>query len=338
MSGQCVPVTNMPTRNSPFILGFRSIVYALGTGNTVIFKGSEMSPGCHWLITDIFRQAGLPDGVLNYIVHTPAKAAEVTAALIEHPLVRKVNFTGSTAVGRIIGGLAGKNLKPALLELGGKAPAIVWDDADIELAAKECATGSFFHAGQICMSTEKIIVHQGVAERFEQALRHAVEKGWPAGAEVQALITPTARDRNVALVKDAVAKGASLLVDGIEGTTLGGIRPTVVKNVTSEMDIYSTESFGPTVSLIAVGSEDEALRIANDTAYGLTSAVFTEDLRRALRLANRIQAGAVHINGMTVHDEIYLPHGGINASGFGRFNSSNGMDEWLVTKSVTFRK
>lgn len=323
------------SRNAPYILGFRSVVYAIAAGNTCILKGPEFSPRCAWAIGDIFRQAGLPAGVLNVISHSTQNAAAVTKALIEDPRVKKVNFTGSTAVGRIIGSLCGQNLKPCLLELGGKAPAIIWEDADLEKAANACAVGAFLNAGQICMSTERIIVHENIKDAFAKAFANAVNGHW---SNAQVLINKTGVERNKRLVKDAVSKGAELLVGDVEATEEHEtkMKPIVISGVKTEMDLYKTESFGPTVSLITVSTEEEALEIANDTEYGLSSAVFTEDLRRGLRLAKGIETGAVHINGMSVHDESNLPHGGCKSSGYGRFGSS-GLEEWVRTKTITYK-
>jgi acyl-CoA reductase-like NAD-dependent aldehyde dehydrogenase len=290
-----------------------------------------------WALTSCFHEAGLPDGVLNMIIHEPANAAAVTSALIANPDIKKINFTGSTAVGRIIAKQAGEHLKPILLELGGKAPAIVWEDANLDLAAEQCALGAFLFAGQICMATERILVHRNVREEFEKKLAVAIEKFFSSKNDAGVLINATAVERNKKLLRDAVGKGAAVAIGDVdaEETSRTRMRPVVVKNVTPEMDIYRTESFGPTVSLIEIATEEEALHLANDTEYGLTSAIFTEDLRRGLRLAKEIETGAVHINNMTVHDESALPHGGAKASGYGRFNSI-GLDEWVRTKNVTF--
>jgi acyl-CoA reductase-like NAD-dependent aldehyde dehydrogenase len=322
-------------RNAAYILGFRSVAYAIAAGNTTVLKASELSPRCSWAIGDVFREAGLPDGVLNVIAHKPSDAAAVTKALIEHPSVKKLNFTGSTMVGRIIAKLAGENLKPVLLELGGKAPAIVWEDADLKLAAHECALGAFLHSGQICMSTERIIVHKNVVSKFEEEMKAAVQQIFP---EAGVLINKMGVEKNKRLLKDALGKGATLVngsVDTQESTETR-MSPIVVKGITTEMELYHTESFGPTVSMFVIETEEEALRLANDTEYGLSSAIFTEDLRRGLRMAKGIEAGAVHINAMTVHDEPALPHGGAKNSGYGRFGNV-GLDEWVKTKTVTFK-
>lgn len=326
------------SRNATFILGFRAVTYALAAGNTVVFKVSELAPRSLGVIGTVFREAGLPDGVLNLIQHHPDDAAEITKKLIEHPAIKKVNFTGSTAVGRIIAKLAGENLKPVLMELGGKAPAIVLDDADLALAAQGCALGAFMHSGQICMSTDRIIVQKSISDKFVEQLKGAIEAIFPSSGEALVLVSPAGVKKNKTLLKDAASKGAEVIFGDINAVEVAPerMRPVVIRGVKKGMDIYYTEAFGPTVSLIEVEDEKEAIRIANDTEYGLTSAVFTKDLARGLRIARKIESGAVHINAMSVHDEPSLPHGGIKASGWGRFGTS-GIEEWVKTKTITFQ-
>ena len=342
----------------------------------MVLKGSEVSPRVMHAITSVFNDAGLPKGVLNLVSTNRANAPAVTEALIAHPSVKKINFTGSTAIGRIVGKLAGQYLKPIVLELGGKAPAIVWDDANLDLAAEQCSSGAFLNSGQICskyivylifvtylslyqfsifanrdsemapsiatltldiiVSTERIIVPKKISEAFQSKLRETVSKKW-SGAQVH--ISPQAVEKNKRLVQDAASKGASVLYGQIDGeeSTNTHLKPVIVTGITPKMEIYKEESFGATVSLLEVESEEEALRIANDTEYGLSSAVFTEDLRTGFRFAKNIETGAVHINNMSVHDEAALPHGGAKASGYGRFNASAGLEEYFRTKTVTWR-
>ncbi|KAJ5615988.1 hypothetical protein N7537_001102 [Penicillium hordei] len=326
--------------NAPFILGIRAIALPLAAGNTVVFKGSELSPKCFWALGDIFRQAGLPAGCLNVIFHQPSDAPAVTNALIAHQAVRKINFTGSTIVGSIIASTAGKYIKPVLLELGGKASAIVLDDANLDKAAMNCAIGSFMHSGQICMSTERIVVQRSIADEFRQKLTETTEKLFGKDAPALVLVNTAAVTKNKKLVADAVSRGAKLLfgdADASESVNTG-MRPIVVDGVTKEMDMYATESFGPTVSLMVVDTEDEAIALANDTEYGLTAALYTNNLFRGLRVAKQIDSGAVHINSLTVHDEAVLPHGGWKSSGFGRFGGISGYDEFLQTKTVTWQE
>ncbi|KAJ0122746.1 ldehyde dehydrogenase [Diaporthe amygdali] len=324
--------------NAPYILGSRSVIFPIAAGNTAVFKASELSPKTHWGICSVFAEAGLPAGVLNMIVHEPANAAAITSSLIANEHIKKINFTGSTMVGRIIGKLAGEQLKPVLLELGGKAPAIVWDDANLDLAADQCALGAFLNSGQVCMSTERVIVHKAVKDEFEKKFLASIDKFFPSAGDAPVLIHQPAVEKTKKLLKDAKDKGATLLNGDFEAqeSTPTRLRPIVVKGIKEDMDLYKTESFGPTVALFEVDSEEEALRLANDTEYGLTSAVFTEDLRRGLRFAKGIETGACHINSMSIHDESALPHGGAKSSGYGRFNSI-GLDEWVRTKTVTYR-
>lgn len=329
---------NRAHRNGPYILGTRACAYAIAAGNTCILKGSELSPRCFWAIGDIFHQAGLPPGVLNVLYHKPADAAPVTNALIEHAAIKKINFTGSTAVGSIIASKAGKELKPCLMELGGKASAIVCNDADIPHAAFQCALGALVHSGQICMSTERIVVHRSIADKFAAELRAAVEKIYPSDADAPILVAKPAIEKNHKLMADAVAKGAKVLYGDLKARDANAyrMRPIVIADVKKDMDIYYTESFGPTVSLLTVDSDEEAIELANDTEYGLSGAIFTSSLTRGIKMARQIDSGAVHINQMTVHDEPCLPHGGVKASGWGRFNSQNGLDEFLKLKTISF--
>jgi acyl-CoA reductase-like NAD-dependent aldehyde dehydrogenase len=333
--------------NATFILGSRAFTFPLVAGNTVVLKGSEFCPRTFEALVRIFHDAGLPKGVLNFVTSKSEDAAAVTNALIEHPAVRKVNFTGSTAVGRIIASKAGKELKPVVLELGGKASAIVCEDADLDLAVSQCVPGTFMHAGQTCMSTERILVHESLYDKFLSGYKAAVAKLYPDDGPAPLMTMSSTTEKNRSLIDDAISKGAQAFTVGDSSSQSSNaksedsrhprrLRPTILTKVTSEMDIYHTESFGPTVSVLSVKSDDEALSIANDTSYGLSGAVFTKDLRRGLRIAQGLESGAVHINKMTVHDECGLPHGGFKASGWGRFNSQMGVEEFLQTKIVTY--
>ncbi|KAF7552065.1 hypothetical protein G7Z17_g4586 [Cylindrodendrum hubeiense] len=325
--------------NAPYHLGLRSISFALATGNTAILKGAELSPMCYWAIADVFREAGLPNGCLNLIFHSPTDAPVIIDELIANPHVKKVNFTGSTRVGSIIAELAGKHLKPVLMELGGKASAIVLEDANLEQAALHCARGAFMNAGQICMSTERILVHESVAERFQKVLRDTTRQVFGAASDTPVLITAASAKRNHGLVADAISKGAKsmkIFDAAHDGQVETHMQPVILKDVEKNMALYQTESFGPSVSLLTFKTEVEALELANNTEYGLSASVFTEDLKAAFRVADGLESGAVHINSMTVHDEYSLPHGGVKKSGFGRFNGYQGLDEFLYYKTVTW--
>ncbi|KAI9726655.1 MAG: hypothetical protein M1834_008968 [Cirrosporium novae-zelandiae] len=330
--------------NAPYILGIRSIVYALAAGNTCVLKGPELAPRCYWAIGSIFAEAGLPSGVLNVIIHRAEDAAEVTNALIAHPAIRKVNFTGSTNVGSIISSTAGKYLKPVLMELGGKGSVIICEDADLEKAAKECALGSFLHSGQICMITERIIVPASLHSAFISHFLPAINALYGPSTPAPVLISSGAVQKNKSLVRDALSKGATLLlgtappeISETETETETTLRPLVLTNLTPSMTLYHTESFGPTVSLIPSTSLPHAIQIANDSPYGLTASVFTRDLAQGLKVARELEVGAVHVNGMSVHDEAGLPHGGVKGSGWGRFNAGVGLEEFLKSKTVTWK-
>ncbi|THC87295.1 hypothetical protein EYZ11_013259 [Aspergillus tanneri] len=268
--------------NAPYILGTRSIALPLAAGNTVVLKGSELSPKCFWVLADIFREAGLPAGCLNVIYHRPSDAAAVTTALIANPAVRKISFTGSTTIGSIVASTAGKYVKPVLLELGGKASAIVLDDANLDKAAMCCALGAFMH-----------VVQRSIAEKFCQLLTDATEKVFGTHVAAPVLVASAAVKKNKDLVTDALSKGADVVFGDANASDEGSnsMRPLIIGNVTKDMDLYSTESFGPTVSLIVVDDEEEAIALANDTEYGLSSAVFTDSLFRGLKVAKQIESG-----------------------------------------------
>lgn len=324
--------------NAPVILGTRAVAMALACGNTVVLKASEMCPRTHRLIGECLTEAGLPKGAINVISNAPEDAAEVVKTLIEAPEVKHVNFTGSTGVGRIIGRLAGENLKPVLLELGGKAPFVVLEDADLDGAVNAAIFGSFMNQGQICMSTERIIVVDAVADAFVAKLAaKAATLPWgdPAKGDVVlgALVSPEAGAKMAALIADATAKGAKLVAGGQGEGALHSA--TLLDGVTPEMRIYAEESFGPVKSVIRVADTEEAIRVANDTEYGLSSAVFSQDITRALAVANRIESGICHINGPTVSDEPQMPFGGVKASGYGRFGGKSGIAEFSTLRWIT---
>ncbi len=326
--------------NAPVILGVRGIAMPLACGNSVILKGSELCPMTHRLIGEVLRDAGLPPGALNIVLNAPKDAAAVVEALIAHAAVRRITFTGSTRVGRVIAEVGAKYLKPCLLELGGKAPFVVLVDADLEEAVKAAAFGAFFNQGQICMSTERIIVDSAVADEFVKKLATkavSLKAGLPgeAGCALGSMIGADAAARVKSLVDDAVSKGASLLVGG---TVNGSIMTaTVVDHVTPAMRLYSDESFGPVAAVLRFSSIDEALALANDTEYGLSAAVFGKDAMRALSVAKRIESGICHVNGPTVHDEAQMPFGGVKSSGYGRFGGKAAINEFTELRWITIQ-
>ena len=324
--------------NAPIILGVRAIAVPLACGNSVILKASEQCPRTHALIIEAFSEAGLGAGVVNLITNAPADAGDVVGAMIDHPAVRRVNFTGSTAVGRIIARRCADNLKPALLELGGKAPLIVLEDADLDEAVKAAAFGAFMNQGQICMSTERIIVVAAVADAFAAKFAAKVA-GMAVGdprdgtAPLGAVIDTRTVDHVMALIADALAAGARQLAGGPASGVL--MPPHVIDGVTPAMRLFREESFGPVVGIIRAADEADAIALANDSDYGLSAAVFTRDTARGLRVARQIRSGICHVNGPTVHDEAQMPFGGVGASGYGRFGGRAGIDAFTELRWIT---
>jgi vanillin dehydrogenase len=261
-------------------------------------------------------------------------------ALIAHPAVRRVNFTGSTRVGRLIAQSCATHLKRAVLELGGKAPMLVLDDADLDAAVAAAAFGAFANQGQICMSTERIVVDARVADAFVSQLvakAQTLRAGLPGteGCVLGTLISREAALRVQALIDDAVRHGARLLTGGqIEGVIL---QPTVLDHVTPAMRIYSEESFGPVATVVRVHSDEEAITVANDNEFGLAAAVFGRDLNRALGVARRIESGICHINSATVQDEPQMPFGGVKGSGYGRMGGKAGLDEFTELRWLSIQ-
>jgi acyl-CoA reductase-like NAD-dependent aldehyde dehydrogenase len=324
--------------NAPVILGVRSIAVPLAVGNTVVMKASEICPGVQVLIGRVLIEAGVPDGAVNVITHAPADAPQIVEALIAHPAVRRVNFTGSTRVGKIIGELSARHLKPAVLELGGKAPLLVLDDANLDDAVDGAAFGAFMHQGQICMSTERVVVDEAVADRFVAkfaAKASSLPAGDPRNGNVVlgSMVSVEAAEKVERLIQDAVGKGAKLMAGGKrEGSIM---EATVLDHVKPDMDIYYEESFGPVASVIRAKGDDALVAIANDTEYGLASAVFSQNINRAISVAQRIEAGICHINGATVADEPQIPFGGVKGSGYGRFGGPYGIAEFTDVKWLT---
>lgn len=324
--------------NAPVILAVRAIALPLACGNTVVLKGSEVCPATHRLIVEVLQEAGLPKGVVNFVTNAPADAGAVVEAMIAHPKVRRVNFTGSTRVGKIIAMTCARYLKPAVLELGGKAPLVVLDDADLDAAVNAAVFGAFANSGQICMSTERIIVERRIADTFVAQLA-ARSRDLPLGdprkgpVVLGSVVDMSTVERCNALIDDALAKGATLACGGKADNTL--MPATLLDHVTPAMRIYAEESFGPVKAIVRVDGEAEALASANDNEYGLSAAVFSRDVARAMNFARRIESGICHINGPTVHDEAQMPFGGVKSSGFGRFGGQAGIAEFTDLRWMT---
>ncbi|MFF3573961.1 aldehyde dehydrogenase family protein [Nocardia jiangxiensis] len=333
-------VAGLAPWNAPLILGVRAAAAPLAAGNTVVLKPSEEAPLMSGLfIADVLREAGLPDGVLNVVTNDPADAPAIVETLIADPRVRAVNFTGSSKVGSVIGSLAGKYLKPAVLELGGKNSIIVLDDADIDYAVAATAFAAFSNAGQVCMSCDRILVHAARSAEFTEkflakvATLHTGNPDDPA-ARVGPMINTAAAQRVSGLVADAVAAGATVLAGG--GEPEGAIHPpTVFTALPRTASLYYGETFGPVCAIDTFTTDDEAVTKANDTEYGLTAGVITENATHGLLIAQRLQTGIVHINDQTLGDEPQVPFGGFKDSGVGRFGGRWSTEAFSNTRWIT---
>jgi acyl-CoA reductase-like NAD-dependent aldehyde dehydrogenase len=281
-----------------------------------VLKASEECPRTQAAVVEALKDAGVPQGVINLVTNDPKDAAGVVEELIAHPAVRRINFTGSTRVGRIVAETAARHLKRVLLELGGKAPLVVLADADLE----------------------RIVVDRSVVKEFAHKLgerARALKVGDPREQDTQVgpLVNEDAVKRVTEHFDDAVAKGAKVITGGkADGLYF---QPTVLTNVRPEMRVYSEESFGPIVAIVSVQGVDEAIRVANDTEYGLSSAVFSGDVDAALAVARQLQTGMCHINDATVNDEPPMPFGGVKHSGWGRFGGKAALEEFTELRWIT---
>jgi aldehyde dehydrogenase (NAD+) len=323
--------------NSPFLLSMKKIAFALAAGNTFVLKPSDLAPLSGLKIAEIFAAAGLPAGVLNVI---PGPASSVGDKLIADPRVRMITFTGSSKVGRHLAAAAGKHMKRVTLEMGGKNPLVVLQDADLDYAVNAAAFGIFFHQGQVCMASSRIIVEAPLYDAFLEkfvAKARTIKVGDPR--DPKTIIGPLIRQSQCAFIagqiEDAVAKGATVCCGGthrgpfFDATVLGG--------VTAAMSVYGEESFGPVTSVLRAEDYEHALFLANDTRAGLSSAVVTNDLQKAFDFALRSESGMVHINDTTISDEPHIDFGGVKDSGFGREGGMASIAEMSEVKWVTFQ-
>ena len=325
--------------NAALILSARSIAAPLALGNTVVLKPSEWSPVSGGLLWgEIFAEAGLPDGVLNIVTHAPGQAAPIGDELVSNPAVRRINFTGSTNVGRKLAQAAGRHLKRVVLELGGYNPVIVLADADVDYAVNATAFGAFLHQGQICMSARKVFVERAIADEFVEKLT-AKANGLKAGdpKEHDTIIGPLINADALAMVKgrvdDVVAKGGRVLAGG---EAVGPCyQATVITDVPADSEFAKHETFGPVLAVEIVDSADEAIARANDTTYGLSAGIMTTDADRGMALAQRLDSGIVHINEQPVGDEPQMPFGGVKDSGWGRFGGQAVIDEFTELRWIT---
>jgi acyl-CoA reductase-like NAD-dependent aldehyde dehydrogenase len=329
--------------NAPLILGARAVAAPLAVGNTVVVKASEDAPlACALFLAEVLVDAGLPAGVLNVLTNDRRDAAAVAEALIGDRRVRRVNFTGSTGVGRRIGELAARHLTPAVLELGGKNSVLVLEDADLEYAVNAVAFGAYLNSGQICMSADRVLVHRSLADEFAARLAEKA-KGLPAGdptdphTVIGPLISADAAQRVSGLVDEAADGGARVLAGG--GRPDGAHYPaTVLADVTPGMRIHTEEIFGPVCTVLTVDNEDEAVAVANDSPYGLTAGVLTRDVSRGFAVARRLRTGIAHVNDQSVDDDPTAPFGGVGDSGYGRFGGRAGVEAFTDLRWITLQQ
>lgn len=321
--------------NSPFLLTIKKVAFALAAGNTFVLKPSELTPLSGLVMAECFEQAGLPAGVFNVV---PGPADVVGTRLVADPRVRMVTFTGSGRVGRLLAAQAGAQMKRFTLEMGGKNPLVVLADADLRYAVDSAAFGIFFHQGQVCMASSRVIVEAPLYERFAEAFT-AKARGIRVGdpRDPATVVGPLIKPQQCAFIAAQIAEAQGAGARVLTGGTFDGpyFQPTVLADVTPAMRIYHEESFGPVTSLIRARDSEHALEIANDTAYGLSSAIITNDLQKAFDFSLRSEAGMVHINDTTISDEPHIAFGGVKGSGFGREGGRASIEEMTELKWIT---
>lgn len=325
--------------NMPCILTSRGFAFPMAAGNTIVLKPSEDTPFCGGLFfAEVLEEAGVPPGVFNVVTSSRERVAEMGDEMVENPMVKGISFTGSTPVGRSIAAKAGAHLKKCCVELGGKDSLIVLEDADMERATSSASFGAFMHQGQICMSVEKVLVHESIFHDFLAGLkaRTAKLKMGDTGNKSN-VIGPLINDRQVVRVaghiEDAVAKGAKVEIGG--GVKGRFVEPTILTNVNTSMDVWRDETFGPVVVVVPFSSDDEAIALNNDTEYGLSSGIITRNEARALEMSKRLETGMCHINCSSVNDEPHVPFGGSKASGVGRHGGRWSMETFTETRWIT---
>lgn len=326
--------------NFPLVLGMRAVAPALALGNTVILKPASYTPiAGGQLLADLFEEAGAPAGILNLVT---GSGSDVGVPLAAHPDVDMVHFTGSSEVGREIAEVGGRGLKKLSMELGGNAAFVVLDDADIEMASMVGAWSSFHYQGQTCITANRHIVMRSVAGAYREALAERARRmtvGDPAGDDVSIgpVISQGQRDRAHDLLQSSLKQGARV----VEGGGYDGLfyRPTVVDEVRPGMPIYDQEIFAPIAPITVVETEEEALRLTNETPYGLANALYTGDLDRGLRFAERVRSGMVHVNDSTALDEAHVPFGGLGASGMGgRSGGAANLEEFTERRWISVQR
>ncbi|MFI1254499.1 aldehyde dehydrogenase family protein [Streptomyces netropsis] len=322
--------------NFPFLLSIKSVAPALALGNAVVLKPHQNTPICGGgLVAKVFEEAGLPPGLLNVVV---TDIAEIGDALIEHPVPKVISFTGSDRVGRHVATVAASHFKRTVLELGGNSALIVLDDADLDYAVDAAVFSRFIHQGQVCMAANRVLVDRSVEAEFTEkfvAKVKTLKVGDPAdpATHIGPLINAGQAEGITTLVEQTIADGATALLHGESDGTLVG--PSVLTGLAADSPVLGQEIFGPVVLIIPFDGEEEAVRIANDTPYGLSGAVHTGDIERGVRVAKRIDSGMIHVNDSTVHDEPIVPFGGEKHSGVGRLNGEAVVDAFTTTKWIS---
>ena len=325
--------------NMPCILTARGFAFPMAAGNTIVLKPSEDTPFCGGLFfAEVLEEAGVPPGVFNVVTSSRDRVAEMGDELVENLLIKGISFTGSTPVGRSIAAKAGAHLKKCCVELGGKDSLIVLDDADMERATSSASFGGFMHQGQICMSVEKVLVHESIYHDFLAQLKVRVAKlKMGDTGDKSNVIGPLINDRQVervaSQIEDAVAKGAKVEIGG--GVSGRFVQPTILTNVDTSMKVWQEETFGPVVVVVPFSTDDEAIALNNDTEYGLSSGIITRNEARALAMSKRLETGMCHVNCSSVNDEPHVPFGGSKASGVGRHGGRWSMETFTETRWIT---
>lgn len=332
-------VTVISPWNFPLLLSSRGLAFALAVGNTVVLKPSEETPvSGGLLLAKCFEEAGAPEGILNVVTCSRANVGAVGGELIVNPQVSGISFTGSTAVGRQVGAKAGSLLKKACLELGGKDALIVTDDADLNRAVNAATFGCFMHQGQICMSVERILVHDSVAEEFtSRFVKNVKTLGVGDPAQPANVIGPIINRRQLEKIHDQVTEAKAMGANIRTGGKYDGLyyRPTVLTNVTAQMRVFFQETFGPVAPIMSVRDDEEAINVANDSEYGLSAGIMTGDEERGLAIARRLQTGMAHVNDSPVNDEPIVPFGGVKNSGLGRHGGTASLEAFTETRWLT---
>ena len=322
--------------NFSLYLSMRAVIAALASGNGVVIKPDSQTPITGgFMISKLYEKAGFPRGLLNVVSTTISETGD---AFVEHPIPQAISFTGSTGVGRHIAKICGENLKRVSLELGGNNVMIVLEDAELDNATSAAVFGKFLHQGQICMSLNRIIVHEAIYDEFIEKFKQktaSLKTGNPADPEVFVgpLINEAQVEKLTKWVDSSVKQGATVISRGKAEGTL--IEPIILSDVTNDMDIAQYEQFGPVAAIIKVGSEEEAIQIANDSDYGLTGSVYSGDIDRGIDVALQVKTGMIHVNDQSVNCESNIPFGGEKSSGLGRYGGEWSLSEFTTKKWVS---